>query len=164
MGFKFLIKNKFISSIIGSLAVFLGIAFVLPLNNFSVYITSYIHTKHTYVTMHYGLFISLIFTFANTFSNSIGGYLENLFGFFKTIIIGFSITFLANLVFIFQKDIWLCNFLTLILGIGSGISTSLLGKNITLYAPDKKGIIGGVFWNWNNDNCCCFFFSWRKNY
>ena len=95
--------------------------------------------------MHYGLFISLIFSFANTFSNSIGGYLENLFGFFKTIIIGFIITFLANLVFIFQKDIWLCYFLTLILGIGTGISTSLLGKNITLYAPDKKGIISGVF-------------------
>ena len=84
-------KNKFISSIIGSLAVFSGIAFILPLNNFSVYITSYIHIHHSYVTMHYGLFISLIFSFANTFSNSIGGYLENLFGFFKTIIIGFII-------------------------------------------------------------------------
>ena len=145
MKYKILIKNKFISSIIGSLAVFFGIAFILPLNNFSVYITSYIHINHSYVTMHYGLFINLIFSFANSFSNSIGGYFENLFGFFKTIIIGFVIVFLANLIFIFQKDIWLCYFLTLILGIGTGISTSLLGKNVTLFAPDKKGIISGIF-------------------
>ena len=145
MGFKFLIKNKFISSIIGSLAVFFGIAFILPLNNFAVYITSYIHIKHSYVTMHYGLFINLIFSFANTFSISLGGYFEDLFGFFKTIIIGYIITFIANFIFIFQNNIWVCYILTLILGIGIGISTSLLGKNITLYAPDKKGIISGIF-------------------
>ena len=30
------------------------------------------------------------------------------------------------------------------MGIGAGISTSLLGKNLTLYCPDKKGIICGV--------------------
>ena len=35
--------------------------------------------------------------------------------------------------------------LTLIIGLGSGIATSLLGKNLTLYLPEKKGIISGVF-------------------
>ena len=144
MKYKLLIKNKFISTIIGSLAVFFGIAFILPLNNFAVYITSYIHIDHSYVTMHFGLFINLIFSFANTFSISLGGYFEDLFGFFKTIIIGYIISFIANFIFIFQNDIWLCYFLTLILGTGTGIATSLLAKNLTLYAPEKKGIISGV--------------------
>ena len=144
MKYKLLIKNKFISTIIGSLAVFFGIAFILPLNNFAVYITSYIHIDHSYVTMHFGLFINLIFSFANTFSISLGGYFEDLFGFFKTIIIGYIISFIANFIFIFQNDIWLCYALTLILGIGTGTATSLLAKNLTLYVPEKKGIISGV--------------------
>ena len=131
MKFKLLIKNKFISSIIGTICIFFGISFILPLNNFAVYITSYIHYKDEFVTMHYGLFINLIFSFAQTFSHSLGGYLENLLGFFKTIILGFAIVFVANLFFIFQRNIWLCYFLSFIMGIGVGITTSLLGKNLT---------------------------------
>ena len=141
---KHLIKNKFISTIIGSLAAYFGIAFILPLSNFAVYITSYIHIDHSYGTIHYVLFINLFFSFSNTFSISLGGYFEELFGFFKTIIIGYIIAFTANFFFIFQNDIWLCYALTLILGIGTGIATSLLAKNLTLYVPEKKGIISGV--------------------
>ena len=103
MAFKLLIKNKFISSIIGTLSVYFGIAFILPLNIFSVYITSYIHYKDNYVTMHYGLFIFLIFNLSYSFSGSLGGYFENLFGFFQTIIIGFSILFISNFFFYFSK-------------------------------------------------------------
>ena len=143
MKFKLLIKNKFISSIIGTLSIFFGIAFIFPLSNFSVYITSYIHYKDEFVTMHYGLFINLIFSFAQTFSHSIGGYLENLLGFFKTIMLGFAIVFVANFFFIFQRNIWLCYFLSFIMGIGVGITISLLGKNLTFYYPNKKGIISG---------------------
>ena len=98
-----IIKNKFISTLIGSLILFLGVSFLLPINNFTVYITSYIHLNQTFVTMHYGLFISLIFSFSNSFSNPIGGYLENLIGFKKTIILGFIILFTGNLFFIFQQ-------------------------------------------------------------
>ena len=141
---KLLIRNKFFSSVLGSFAVIFGFAFLLPLNTFSVYITSYINLKYEYITMHYGLFINLIFMFANTFSNSLGGYLENIIGFFPTIIVGFAILFVANLFFIFQQNIWLCYFLSMILGIGSGIANSLLGKNITLYVPEKKGLVSGI--------------------
>ena len=142
---KLKIKNEFISTIIGTISIYYGIAFLLPIGNLSVYITSYINLKYSYVTMHYGLFINLIFTFAHTFSSSLGGFLENLLGFFQTIIVGFSIIFLANLAFIFQQNIWLCYTLTLILGIGVGIGISLIGKNITFYVPDKKGLVVGIF-------------------
>ena len=105
MEYKLLIKNKFISKIMDSLAACFGISFILPLSNLAVYIASYIHIDHSYVTMHYGLFINLIFSFSNTFSISLGGYFEELFGFFKPIIIGCIIAFLANFIFIFQNDI-----------------------------------------------------------
>ena len=141
---KLLVKNKFYSSVLGAFSVIFGIAFLLPLNNFSVYITSYINLKYEYITMHYGLFINLIFMFANTFSNSLGGYFENILGFFPTIIVGFAIIFVSNFFFIFQQNIWLCYFLSMILGIGVGIANSLLGKNITLYVPEKKGLISGI--------------------
>ena len=114
MKFKLLIKNKFISSIIGTICIFFGISFILPLNNFAVYITSYIHYKDEFVTMHYGLFINLIFSFAQTFSHSLGGYLENLLGFFKTIMLGFAIAFVANFFFYFSKKylamLWFISF------------------------------------------------------
>ena len=142
---KLLIKNKFVSTCVGVLAIFLGLGSVLPLSNFSVYITSYIHYKHKFVTMHYGYFINLIFTFSQAFSVSLGGYLENLIGFFKTIIVGFIISFIGNFGFIFQSNIWLCYILTLIIGVGTGIAASLLRKNVTLYLPGKKGIISAIF-------------------
>ena len=31
------------------------------------------------------------------------------------------------------------------MGVGAGISISLLGKNLTLYIPNKKGIIVSIF-------------------
>ena len=141
---KLLIKNKFVSTCLGVLAVYFGIGFILPLSTFSVYITSYIHYEHEYVTMHYGYFINLIYSFASTASTSLAGYLENLIGFFNTIIVGFAIVFLTNLGFIFQKNIWLCYTLTAIFGFGTGITTSLLGKNLAFYLPNKKGLISGV--------------------
>jgi len=141
---KLLIRNKFFSTVLGAFSVIFGFAFLLPLNTFSVYLTSYIHLKYDYVTMHYGLFISLIFMFSNTFANSLGGYLENIIGFFPTIIVGFAILFIANLFFIFQQNIWICYILSLFLGIGAGIANSLLGKNITFYVPEKKGIVSAI--------------------
>ena len=106
---KLLIKSKFFSSVLGAFAAIFGFAFLLPLNTFSVYLTSYISLKYEYITMHYGLFINLIFMFANTFSNSLGGYLENIIGFFPTIIVGFAILFVANLFFIYDFGNWIRN-------------------------------------------------------
>ena len=54
-----LIKNKFLSACIGTLGIFLGTCFIIPIPGFSVYITSYIHEKQEFVTMHYGFFFNL---------------------------------------------------------------------------------------------------------
>ena len=144
--YKCLIKNKFITTIIGTIGLHLAIAFLLPMNSFSVYITSYIHfaPSQSFVTLHYGMFINLFFSFANNFSKPLGGYIENLVGFDKTMIIGLAITFAFNIGFFLQRNIFICYAIAICMGIGAGIGTSLVGKNLVLYYPKKKGIITGL--------------------
>ena len=140
-----IIKNEFISTVIGSLAIYFGVGFILPISYLSVYITSYIHIEQDFVNMHYGYFFNLILTFAMTFSVSLGGMLENKLGFTITTLTGTSIVLVGDIFFFKMQNIWLCYFLTFIMGLGAGISSSLLGKNLTLYFPKKKGIITSVF-------------------
>ena len=138
------IKNKFISNFIGTIGITFALSFILPISNFSVYITSYIHEKQNFVTMHYGLFINLIFTISMTLGTSIGGFLEFKLGFILTTLIGLFIILITNIFFLNIQNIWLCYTLTLIVGTGVGIANSLGGKNLTLYKPYKKGIIVGA--------------------
>ena len=53
-----IIKSRFVSAFIASCGILMGMAFIYPVGNFSVYLTSYIHLKDSYVTMHYGLFLN----------------------------------------------------------------------------------------------------------
>ena len=97
---KNLIKNKFISAFIGTCGILIGVGFLFPLPGFSVYITSYIHEKQKFVTMYYGLFLHLIFSFSFTFGMSIGGFLELKFGFYLTTLSGLLIVLIGDLVFL----------------------------------------------------------------
>ena len=139
-----IMKNKYISNLLGTLFIYIGIAYILPLGNFSVYITSYISIKQDFVTMHYGTFFSLILTFTMTFARSIGGVLESKIGFLWTTELGMLVLLITNIFFFRVQNIWLCFFLIIFLGLGAGIATSLLGKNLTLYNPKKKGSISGI--------------------
>ena len=137
-------NNEFIF-IVGSLGIYFGFGYVLPMSYLSVYITSFIHIKQNFVNMHYGYFLNLILTLAMTFSVSFGGLLENKLGYTFTTLLGTIIIFISNFFFFKIQNIWICYFLTLLLGVGAGITTSLLGKNLTLYYPNKKGLIVSLF-------------------
>ena len=136
-----LIKNEFISSVVATCGIFIGISFVLPMSSFSVYLTSYIHEKQEFVTMYYGLFINLIFGFAMTFGMSIGGFLELKIGFILTTLTGLVVILVADIFFLNVQNIWLCYVLSFFFSAGAGISNSLIGKNLTLYRPNKKGML-----------------------
>ena len=133
-----IIKNKFISTILGTIGIYLGIGFILPISNFSVYITSNIHYHQNFVNMHYGYFLGLIFELSEAFSISLGGLLENRIGFTLTPVFGTLIVVITNIFYFNIKNIWACYCLTFLLGIGAGISTSLLPKNLAFYHPEKK--------------------------
>ena len=139
-----LLKNDFASAFIGTFGMLLGISFVFPLSAFSVYITSYIHEKQSFVTMYYGLFIHLIFSFAMTFGMSIGGFLELKLGFCLTTLSGLLIILACNIVFLNAQNIWLCYVLTFLMSSGAGISNSLTGKNLAFFKPGRKGLLVSV--------------------
>ena len=93
----------------------MGLGYIFPLSNFSVYLTSYIHEKQKFVTMHYGLFLNLIFSFAMTIGRPIGGFLELKLGFFLTSLTGLLIILVANLFFLnVQNTIILNKYLALL--------------------------------------------------
>ena len=139
-----LLKNDFVSAFIGTFGMILGISFVFPLSGFSVYITSYVHEKQSFVTMYYGLFIHLIFSFAMTFGMSIGGFLELKLGFYLTTLSGLLIILACNIVFLNAQNIWLCYVLTFLMSSGAGISNSLTGKNLAFFKPGRKGLLVSV--------------------
>ena len=139
-----IIKNKYASTLIGTILVYLTVAYILPIGNFSVYITSNIHLHQDFVTMHYGTFFSLILTFIMTFARSLGGVLEAKIGFMATTLLGLAILLITNIFFYNVHNIWVCYIEIIILGLGAGIAVSLLAKNLTLYNPKKKGRISGI--------------------
>ena len=140
-----LIKNKFISSCVGSVGLYTGLSILLCIGGLSVYITSYIHYHQDFVTMHYGYFFNLISNFASIIGTAIGGILENKIGFNFTTLLGTLICLACNILFFKVANIWLCYVLIFIIGLGQGIGTSLLGKNLMLYVPKKKGTMTSVF-------------------
>ena len=139
-----IMKNKYVANLLGTLFIYIGVSFILPMGNFSVYITSYINIKQDFVNMHYGTFFSLILTFSMTFARTIGGMLENKIGFIGTTEFGLVVLLITNIFFFNVQNIWACYFLIIFMGLGAGIATSLLAKNLTLYNPTKKGSISGI--------------------
>lgn len=140
-----IIKSKYLSTFIGTIFVYISIAFIVPVGNFSVYITSYIHNSgQEFVTLHYGAYFSLIFTFSMTFSRSLGGMLEPKLGFMGTTLLGLLIIIFINIFFFRVANIYVCYLLIVLMGIGAGIATSLVQKNLTFYNPKKKGRISGI--------------------
>ena len=139
-----IMKNKYVSNLIGVIWIYFAVAYILPIGNFSVYITSYISLEQDFVTMHYGYFFSLIMTFTMSFSKTIGGYLENKIGFMGTTQFGLLICIITNIFFFKAQNIWLVYFLIVLLGLGAGIAISLLTKNLALFNPKKKGSISGI--------------------
>ena len=144
MKIKPLIKNKFISTLIGTFGIYIGVSFILPMNNLSVYITSYIHLKQDFITMHYGLILNLLVHLFLSLSTTLGGILENKIGFFYTILTGYIIIFTGNIIFLFQQNIFLSFIICSMIAIGDGIALSLLMKNLAFYHPNKKGVLSAI--------------------
>ena len=83
-------KNEFWFTIIGFIGLKLGLS-ASGISNISTYITSYIHEKQTFITMYYGLFIGLIYSFGNGIGTLIGGFLEFKLGLLLTTLTGFCL-------------------------------------------------------------------------
>ena len=137
-------KNEFWFTIIGFIGLKLGLS-ASGISNISTYITSYIHEKQTFITMYYGLFIGLIYSFGNGIGTLIGGFLEFKLGLLLTTLTGFCLVLLSNIFFVNLQNIWFCYVITFTTSLGQGIASSLVAKNLFLYKPDKKALLQSVF-------------------
>ena len=132
---------KFILTFIGT--IFYGISGMISLgiSSYSVYITSYFHHNNIQIDMQYGNLVSPIVSLANSFSSPLGGFFENKFGFYKTLIMTSIFIEIIILIFINQMSIFFSFILIILLGMISGIGMGLPGKNLFFYYPNKGGTL-----------------------
>ena len=137
-------RTKFIFSLISSIFNVIGHGLLPGISGIKVYILSYIHHKYTWVDMQYGnLMLPLMTLFLSLFS-PLSGPLVEKFGQIIPILIGDIIAELCLFLFYLQQNIWYFYCITLLSGIGAGLSANILIRNTCFYYPKKKGLISAI--------------------
>ena len=134
-------KSKFILSLLSAIFFLLGQGVLTSSSTISVYILSYIHHKDKWVDMQYGNLMMPIMTFFLSLFTPLSGPLETLFGPFITLLMGSIISEICLFLFYLQRNIWIFYSITLLAGLGAGISVNIPLKNACFYYPQKKGLI-----------------------
>ena len=138
------IKNyhfKFILSLSSAIVHQLGSSIVTTIGNFCVYFVSYIHYKDTWVNMQYGnMMSSIIFLLLSSFS-PLSGVMEKNIGPRLTLLISSLIIEVSLILYYFQRNLWLFYAISVLIGLGSGLSIGVTEKNSCRYYPKYKGII-----------------------
>ena len=132
-------RTKFILAFISSVFNALASALITGLGNIAVYILSYIHYKQEWVDMQYGNLMISVMYLSLAFFSPLSGPLETKFGPIISIIISSVIIELSVYLFYLQQNIWYFYGITVLTGIGSGLSANILLKNICFFYPKKKG-------------------------
>jgi len=69
-------------------------------------------------------FFHLIFSLSMSLGQSLGGFLELIFGFYLTNLFGLLLILIADIFFLNAQNIWLCYVLIFFIATGGGISNS----------------------------------------
>ena len=137
-------RTKFILSAISALAYLIGYSIIMESGNFSVYFISYIREKQKWVDMQYGnLMRPVILLFLSLFS-PLSGVMESLFGSRIALLTSAILIEITLFFFYFQQNLWIFYILSLILGLGCGLSANITVKNCCLYYPKRKGFISAI--------------------
>ena len=139
-------KSKKLTNCILSLLSFFTFCFGITSSyqtaQFTVYITSYFHSKDPSVNMQCGnLLMPILFT-SSSLSNPLGGVLEKKYGVRLSIAISLTLVEIITFIFINQTNIIFTYFLMMFLGISLGLSASIPGKVIYSFYPKRRGILG----------------------
>jgi len=137
-------KAQFILSFASAAIYQLGFNIILESCNFTVYFLSYIRYEQPWVDMNYGnLMRPVVLLFLAIFS-PLSGAMEHFCGIRISLIISSLVVEVGFVLLYFQRNLWYFYSLTLLLGIGSGLSTQILIKNTCFFYPDKKGLISAL--------------------
>ena len=134
-------RTQFILSVLSTIILHLGFGMIMVSGNFTVYFLSYIRYKQTWVDMNYGNLMRPVVLLAMSLFSPLSGLMEHFFGIRLAKLIGSLIVEIGFVLLYFQRNIWYFYSLTVLLGIGSGLSSEILVKNTCFYYPDKKGLI-----------------------
>ncbi len=137
-------KAQFVLSFISAIIYQMGFHIIMETSIFTVYFLSYIHYNQEWMDINYGnLMRPLIFLFLAIFA-PLSGILEHTYGPRISIIISAIFVETAFILLYFQQNLWYFYPLSLLLGIGNGLSTQILIKNCCSYYPKKKGLINAL--------------------
>ena len=137
-------KNQyFTKTLIGSIIFSLSNFPITSISGLSVYLTSFIHLKQSFVTMHYGNFFFPINQISTKLVGPIAGILENKIGFHETLFLSSFLVFISLIGFYIQQNIYYSYILICIMGIGNGLSIPYT-KNLIMYIPQRKGLISSA--------------------
>ena len=134
-------KAQFILSFISAAIYQLGFNIILESCNFTVYFLSYIRYKQTWVDMNYGNLMRPVVLLVLAIFSPLSGAMEHFCGLRISLLISSIVIEVGFVLLYFQRNLWYFYSLTLLLGIGSGLSTQILVKNACFFYPDKKGLI-----------------------
>ena len=134
-------KTRFILSAVSAVIFHLVYDLIMITGNFTVYFLSYIRYKQTWVDINYGNLMRPVVLLALSIFSPLSGVLEHFFGIRIAVFIGAFIVEIGFVLLYFQRNIWHFYSLTVLLGIGTGLSSEILVKNACCYYPDKKGLI-----------------------
>ena len=134
-------KTKFIFAFISGVFLGFGQAVLMGSGYMAVYILSYIHHKDNWVDMPYGNLMNEFLVLFNAVFSPLSSILEKLCGPGISILISSIIVEISLFLFSIQRNIWAFYCITILSGLGIGISANIPLKNACLYYPKKKGLI-----------------------
>ena len=147
MDIFFRIKSKkcqFALSFLSAIIYQAGFEIIMSSCSFTVYFLSYIHYEQTWVDMNYGNLMRPIVLLFLAFFAPLSGTMEHFCGPRISIIVSSIVVEIGFASLFFQRNLWIFYLLTLLLGIGSGLSTHVLIKNACSFYPSKKGLINAI--------------------
>lgn len=134
-------RTKFILSMISSVFNIITHGIIIGVSGLSVYIFSYIYYKDKWVNMQYGNLTSPLMSLSLSLFSPLSGPLEKSCGPIISLIISNIIIEICFFLYYLQRNIWYFYSITLLMGIGTGLSTNILLKNSCFYYPKHKGLI-----------------------
>ena len=137
-------RTKFILSLISSIFNVIGHGVLPGTSGIKVYILSYIHYKYSWVDMQYGNLMMPLMTFSLSLFSPLSGPLVEKFGPIIPVIISAIIIEISLFLFYLQQNIWYFYGISLLAGIGSGLSANILLRNTCFYYPKRKGLISAI--------------------
>ena len=137
-------NTRFIFSLISAIIYQLGSQVVVTIGNFCVYFASYIHLYQDWVNIQSCNIMAPTILLLLAIFSPISGIIEKYIGPKLTLLLSSIIVQFCLILYYFQNNLYIFYAISVLIGIGNGISAGVPIKNACLYFPKRKGIINST--------------------